>query len=59
MCTYIRGGQRKQHRDKRGPGFLMCESFFISQQGTVTELGERGRTCVLVDQIGFPASLGE
>lgn len=53
-----RGGQRKQHQDRKGPGFLMFESVFGLSKGLVTELGERGRTCVL-DQIGFPARLRE
>lgn len=38
---------------------LGANHFLVSQQGTVTEFGERGRTCVLIDHVGFPASIME
>lgn len=49
-----RGGQRKPRQDKKG-----LRPFWSPSKGLSTEFGERGRTCVLVDQIGFPASLTE
>lgn len=35
----------------------MCELCFSLSKRRVPEFGERGRPCVLVDQIGLPASL--
>lgn len=36
-----------------------CEICFSLSKRQVSEFGERGRTCVLVYQIGLPASLRE